>query len=347
MKTVGWLNTVLDQHYSAYKTDLWYLHKGNWDKCYLEEHYDFLSAIEVYFYLFGKEETFRLLEDKNQEMEHSLKIIEELIKQYQKECQDDQYALLKHFLVLIFSQQLEKIEVEHKEIVFQLLKEIIELKSIVLPLLLLCDFYQKDFDEEWATISKEVDRNYLKEQIAYIPFTESEDYLDLNITDVLVYKDKIEKKKKSPIKPLALLILGAAILWYGANYINTAQSDTLSSVVIMIGLGVAAWGIVAFLVKKERYVYKPTGKVLKKHKVYVAANQSSRLYDILEQNRYDDLQSLTRSGQSNLSLEAYCSEDEQYALLQVMEFIPYNDVPMTPVKVCEGTQAKQVAYFLK
>ena len=163
----------------------------------------------------------------------------------------------------------------------------------------------------------------------------------------IVDKDKIEKKKKSPIKPLALLILGAAILWYGANYINTAQSDTLSSVVIMIGLGVAAWGVVAFLVKKERYVYKPTGKVLKKHKVYVAANQSSRLYDILEQNRYDDLQSLTRSGQSNLSLEAYCSEDEQYALLQVMEFIPYNDVPMTPVKVCEGTQAKQVAYFLK
>ena len=164
------------------------------------------------------------------------------------------------------------------------------------------------------------------------------------IDDVLlnVDKDKIEKKKKSPIKPLALLILGAAILWYGANYINTAQSDTLSSVVIMIGLGVAAC-----LVKKERYVYKPTGKVLKKHKVYVAANQSSRLYDILEQNRYDDLQSLTRSGQSNLSLEAYCSEDEQYALLQVMEFIPYNDVPMTPVKVCEGTQAKQVAYFLK
>ena len=49
------------------------------------------------------------------------------------------------------------------------------------------------------------------------------------IDDVLlnVDKDKIEKKKKSPIKPLALLILGAAILWYGANYINTAQSDTL------------------------------------------------------------------------------------------------------------------------
>ena len=137
------------------------------------------------------------------------------------------------------------------------------------------------------------------------------EYIDNVILNV--DKDRVEKKKKSPVKPLALLILGAAILWYGANHVNTAQSDTLSSVVIMLGLGIAI----------------------------------SRLYDILEQDRYDDLQSLTRSGQSNLSLEAYCSEDEQYALLQVMEFIPYNDVPMTPVKVCEGTQAKQVAYFLK
>ena len=108
------------------------------------------------------------------------------------------------------------------------------------------------------------------------------EYIDNVILNV--DKDSVEKKKKSPVKPLALLILGAAILWYGANHVNTAQSDTLSSVVIMLGLGIAIWGIVAFLVKKEWHVYKPTGKVLKKHKVYIAANQSSRLYDILEQD---------------------------------------------------------------
>ena len=99
------------------------------------------------------------------------------------------------------------------------------------------------------------------------------EYIDDAILNVDT--DKIEKKKKSPVKPVALLILGAAILWYGANYINTAQSDTLSSVVIMIGLGIAAWGIVAFLVKKERYVYKPTGKSLKKHKVYVVPDRGT------------------------------------------------------------------------
>ena len=109
----------------------------------------------------------------------------------------------------------------------------------------------------------------------------------------------------------------------------------------------AGFGKVIFIIKKEKYVYKPTGKAMKKHKVYVAANQSSQLYDIIEQNKFDNLQSLSRSDQSNLSLEVFCSEDEQYALLQVMEFVPYNDVPRTEVKVYEGTPAKQIAYFLK
>lgn len=78
-----------------------------------------------------------------------------------------------------------------------------------------------------------------------------------------VDKDRVEKKKKSPVKPLALLILGAAILWYGANYINTAQSDTLSSVVIMLGLAVAAWGIVAFG-KKGALCLQTDGKDVEK-----------------------------------------------------------------------------------
>lgn len=171
------------------------------------------------------------------------------------------------------------------------------------------------------------------------------DYID----DVILTVDetKVGKKKKSPVKPLGLLLVGAIVLWIGATHINTAQSDTLSSIIIMIGLAIVGWGIMAFIIKKERYVYKPTGKTLKKHKVYVAANQSSQLYNIIEQNKFDDLQSLSRSDQSNLSLEIFCSEDEQYALLQVMEFVPYNDIPRTDVKVYEGTQAKQIAYFLK
>ena len=76
------------------------------------------------------------------------------------------------------------------------------------------------------------------------------DYID----DVILKVDegKVEKKKKSPVKPLGLLLVGAAILWVGANHINTAQSDTLSSIIIMIGLAVVGWGIMAFTSRREK-----------------------------------------------------------------------------------------------
>lgn len=192
MKTIGWLNSILDENYVSYKTDLWYLHKGNWDDCYLDDDYDFLSAIEVYCYLFGKDETLALLDNINIEMSKLLKTIILLIEQYQNVCQEDQYSTLKHLLVLLFSQKLEKIDIENKEMVFVLLKNVIELKSIVLPLLILCEYYKKDFDEEWSSISKEVDRNLLKEQDTYMPYVNIEDYLGLDITDVLLYKYNIK-----------------------------------------------------------------------------------------------------------------------------------------------------------
>ncbi|WP_294142130.1 hypothetical protein [uncultured Sanguibacteroides sp.] len=169
------------------------------------------------------------------------------------------------------------------------------------------------------------------------------------IGDIILKVDegKIVKKKKSPVKPLGLLIVGAAVLYFGSTHINAAENDILSSVAIMIGLGIIGWGVVAFLVKKENYIYSPTGKVLKKHKVYLSPNQSSKLYQILEEDKFDDLQVLNRTNQSNLSLEIFSTDDEEYALVQALEFIPYNDVPTSPVKICSGTRAKQIAYFLK
>ena len=169
------------------------------------------------------------------------------------------------------------------------------------------------------------------------------------IGDVLLKVDegKIVMKKKSHVKPLGLILVGAAALYFASTQINAAQNDILSSVAIMIGLGIIGWGIVAFIVSKDNYIYSPTGKILKKHKIYLSPNQSTKLYDILDGDKFDDLQALNRTNQSNLSLEVFATDDEDYALVQALEFIPYNDVPTSPVKICLGTKAKQLAYFLK
>ena len=169
------------------------------------------------------------------------------------------------------------------------------------------------------------------------------------IEDILLKIDegKIIKKKRSYLKASSLLFLGVAILYYVSVYNGVSQNDMLSSVMIMLGIGVIAWGTILFVAGKELYVYQPTGKVLKKHKVYVAPHQSSKLYQIFNDGQYNDLQKIDRMNQSNISVEAFCTDDDEYAVVQVLEFVPYNDVPTSPVKVCVGTNAKQIDCYLK
>lgn len=167
------------------------------------------------------------------------------------------------------------------------------------------------------------------------------------IQDILhqVDGDNIIKKKKSIIKPSLLLLVGAVILYLGTT-IESGASDMLSSLLITLGIGVMVWGLVAFVSSKECFVYKPTGKVLKKHKVYVSPNQSFRLQQILEGNKYDELKSISQQEQSNLSLDIFCTDDHQYAVMQALEFVPYNDVPTTPAIVCQGEKARLLAVVL-
>lgn len=170
------------------------------------------------------------------------------------------------------------------------------------------------------------------------------EYLD-NV--VLAADSDIVKKQKSPLKGILILLVGAGVLYWGAVHVSSSSSDVLSSFLIIVGLILIVWGIIAFFMKGERYVVKSTGKVLKKHKVYIAPNYSTKLYQLVENEKYEDLHNISRTNQSNLSMEILCEDDGQYALLQVMEFVPYNDIPMSPVKVCRGAQAQYVADFLK
>lgn len=157
----------------------------------------------------------------------------------------------------------------------------------------------------------------------------------------------IEKKQKSPLKAILILLVGAGGLYWGTVHVPSNSSDVLSSLLIIVGLILIVWGIVAFFMKGDRYIVKSSGKVLKKHKVYIAPNYSSKLYQVIEDGKLEELKDIPRTNQSNLSVEVLCEDDGEYALLQVMEFVPYNDIPMTPVKEYRGVQAHNVADFLK
>lgn len=163
------------------------------------------------------------------------------------------------------------------------------------------------------------------------------------IGDVLVQADgtNIVKKKSSPLKGVLLLAVGGVILYLATAV--TTEKDMLSSLLILLGICVLVWSVTVFIASKERFIYQPTKQVLKKHVIYVSPNQSFKLHQIIQEGKYEELKNICQSGQSNLSLVIYSTDDKKYAALQAQEFIPYNDVPTTPVRICRPEQVPHLA----
>jgi hypothetical protein len=114
-------------------------------------------------------------------------------------------------------------------------------------------------------------------------------------------------------------------------------------VLLVVGLVIVLAGIALLVVKKGRYVHQASGRGMKRFKIYIAPEQSFKLQQVLQDRAYGQLKALRQAHESNLSVEVFLADDHEYALLQALEFIPYNDVPTTGVVICRGAEAKAVA----
>ncbi|MDR0544372.1 MAG: hypothetical protein LBG30_03370 [Odoribacteraceae bacterium] len=173
---------------------------------------------------------------------------------------------------------------------------------------------------------------------------EKYDYIEDAI--LTVDEGNVAKKNKPVALSLALLVLGAVVLYVGIA-LQAAAGEILSSLLLMVGLVVMVAGLTLLVVKKGGYVYVPTGKELKKYKLYIAPDKSFKLQQVLRDGTYGELSALRQPNASNSTVVVFLSEDGEYALLQVLEFVPYNDVPTTPVIVCRGEAARALAAAVK
>ncbi|MDR0765731.1 MAG: hypothetical protein LBF09_02170 [Odoribacteraceae bacterium] len=167
------------------------------------------------------------------------------------------------------------------------------------------------------------------------------------IEDVILTVDEGNVVKKSkPVMP-ALLLFVAGVLALCYRFLVQVAGDIVSSLLVVTGLLLVVAGIILLVAKKGGYVYRPTGQGLKRYKIYIAPDKSFKLQQVLRDGAYEELGVLRQLNASNLSVEVFLSDDREYALLQVLEFIPYNDVPTTPVIVCRGAAAHALADAVK
>lgn len=189
--TLGWLNTVLNKEIKGIQKEL---DIDYWDDCYLSYEYTFLSIVEVYCMSHTIEQLYSFLKEVSIEMFHQIKGIEILIQEYQGHCQVSQYTNLKSILVDLFSEGLHKVEIEHQEEVYELIRHCLELKSFILPFYMLCSSYQKDFNKEWEEVKHLIDRNRLKEEIEIIPHLSTQEYFRFEYgKDLYFYKGNLRE----------------------------------------------------------------------------------------------------------------------------------------------------------
>ena len=158
----------------------------------------------------------------------------------------------------------------------------------------------------------------------------------------------IVQKKKSPIVAVGLTLVGVALTVLGST--EVIKGDILEMTVMSIGIIVALYGLFKLVLVCQKdsvdYIYAPTGKRLKKHKIYISADSRMKVDKCIERNDYSKMKNLGKENNSNNMLHIYGSEDGEIAVFQILEYVPHFFEPASPVVVVRGGEARNIVEFI-
>lgn len=158
----------------------------------------------------------------------------------------------------------------------------------------------------------------------------------------------IVPKKKSPIAAAGFTVIGVALAILGST--EVIKGDILEMTFMSIGTIVALYGLFRLLMVCQKdavdYVYAPTGKKLRAHKIYISADSRIKVDKCIENNDYSKMKNLGKENSSNNMLHIYGSEDGEIAVFQVMEYVPHFFEPASAVVLVRGSEAKYIHEFI-
>lgn len=128
------------------------------------------------------------------------------------------------------------------------------------------------------------------------------------------------------------------------------QEDTKSSAAMLLliaGILLIGTGIILLFAKYGKKVYKETNSPIKNNEYYFAREKTELLKKALTKNDFSDLKpvSFSENG-SNSRLNIILSEDNNFAAVQLFEFVPYAYHPVSQVCYFEGNSVKPLIDYL-
>ena len=141
----------------------------------------------------------------------------------------------------------------------------------------------------------------------------------------------VYKTRKSPLQAIVLILLGIGV--FIANSLMVSKvSSAIPSLLIMLGSIFIISGILVFVFRKMYYVSADNHQKLHNHEVFFEYNDRDKLVRLIETGNLKEIKSFQPIGKDGLKLRVMSTEDKQICLFQLIAYIPYEYVNVTPAK---------------
>ncbi len=157
----------------------------------------------------------------------------------------------------------------------------------------------------------------------------------------------IVKKNNGMMMIISSFILCAGVASIYACYQQPDTKSSLSMFLLMVGILLTIAGISLFFMKYRQWVYVSTGSRVKVDHRLFDKSQSERLKTLLSKGEFAGGQPVSFVNNSTARLDFVMSEDNQYAAVQLFDFVAFVYEPITPVYSYTGQQASGIIEYIQ
>ncbi|MFA6778956.1 MAG: hypothetical protein WCU80_04125 [Paludibacteraceae bacterium] len=169
-----------------------------------------------------------------------------------------------------------------------------------------------------------------------------ETYEVLESSILNIANGQVAKKKKSFLLPIVLMLMGVAFMVVNNQRFRVIGNDTLTMALFTTGIFVFFTGFLMLFMRKEKYVYLPTGKEIKKYTLDFDVKELDKIMRLYDNNEFKKMSNLKVAHNSGLQLSLMGTEDGTMFYSQMMKYVPYAFVPATKVELHEGEDSKEI-----
>lgn len=145
---------------------------------------------------------------------------------------------------------------------------------------------------------------------------------------------------------ISAVMLAAGILVFFSVFEMNDKSSTLSMFLMVLGTALALLGVFRLFWKSREIVYLPTGSVAKERSLFFDLKHIGTLTEMIENGKLGGETGIKSESSGNVRMDILISQDNQFAALQLFQFVPYTYTPVTSVHYFTGSQAAAVSAFL-